>query len=49
MSGATITLDDQGGVKATTQVGDRTDDPDKQLTDAIQALQTALRRNAARK
>lgn len=49
VSGATITLDDQGGVKAQTQVGDRTDDPDQQLADAIAGLQTALRRAAARK
>lgn len=49
VSGATITLDESGGVKAVPQVGERTDDPDAQLAQAIAGLQTALRRSAARK
>lgn len=49
VTSAHITLDDENGVQSTPIVGERTDDPDVQLAQAIAAVQTALRRRASRK
>lgn len=49
VTGATITLDHDKGVQCTTIVGQKADDPDQDLADAIASVQRALRRQAARK
>jgi hypothetical protein len=49
VTGATIKFDEETGTVATTTVGERTDDPDLELSAALAAVQTALRRRASRK